>query len=321
MSSAGPVVGVDVSKATLDVAVGADARVQRFANTPPGHRRLGRYLATLNPARVVLEATGGYERKVLRHLSDLKLRAVRVNPRQVRDFAKADGILAKTDALDARVLARFGLKMEPEHRPLPGPEQETLKELVQRRRQLVGMRTEEKNRAEKSPCPVVARSVRTMVNAIDKQIDQLESEVADLIAAHKTMARKLEVLASIPGIGATTAAVIMAGLPELGDLSRQAVASLAGLAPFNHDSGNHKGERTIRGGRPHVRTALYMATLSAVKHNPSIRQTYQRLTDNGKAPKLALVACMRKLITVANALVREDQLWTDRTAKNDTEST
>lgn len=315
MSVQGPVVGVDVSKATLDVAVGAEARVVSFANTPAGHRRLGKYLAPLNPARVVLEATGGYERRVLRHLGDLRLRAVRVNPRQVRDFARAAGILAKTDAIDARVLARFGQKMEPPCRPLPGPEQELLKELVQRRRQLVAMRTQEKNRAEKSPCAKVVRSLRTMTSAIDKQIDELEAEIADVIAHHAALARKLEVLSSIPGIGTTTAAAILGGLPEIGELSRQAVASLAGLAPFNNDSGSHRGERTIRGGRPQVRTALYMATLSAVRHNPTIRESYERLTGNGKPPKVALVACMRKLLTIANALVREDKLWADRGLK------
>jgi transposase len=233
----------------------------------------------------VLEATGGYELRVLRHLDGLKLKAVRVNPRQVRDFARAAGILAKTDAIDAQVLARFGLKMEPPHRPLPGPEQEVLRELVQRRRQLVAMRTDEKNRAEKSLYAKVARSFRTMVNAIDKQIDELEAEIADVIAHHAALARKQQVPASIPGIGLTTASSIIAGLPELGELSRQAVASLAGLAPFNNDSGSHRGERTIRGGRPHVRTALYMATLSAVRHNPTIRGSYERLTGNGKPPR------------------------------------
>jgi len=305
MLSAAPCVGIDVSKATLAVAVGEEGRVRRFDNTPAGHRALARHLAPLAPARIVLEATGGYESRVLRHLAALRLNAVRVNPRRVRD---------------ARVLARFGARMSPELRPLPAPEQEELRELVRRRRQLVRTRATENNRLETTASPGALRSIRRMVSAIDKQIEQMEAEIAGLIAAHERLKRKVEIVDSIPGVGLVTAAILVAGLPELGELSRQAMASLAGLAPFNDDSGAREGQRSIRGGRPHVRTALYMTTLSAARHNPAIRATYARLVGNGKPPKVALTACMRKLLTVANALVRDNQLWTHR-SPNESEPT
>ena len=306
------VVGIDVSKASLDVAFGLDTPVERFTNDPKGHRRMARVLAKRCPSRIIMEATGGYEHALLRHLSDKKLPAIRVNPRQVRDFARATGILAKTDALDARVLARFGAAVEPQHRPLPSHEQESLARLQTRRCQLLGMRTAEKNRLQQYTDELIVRTMKAVIKTIDKQIELLEAESAEVIAEHAQLQRTYDILISVPGIGPVTAAVLMGHMPELGSLSRQAVAALAGLAPFNKDSGTQRGQRHIRGGRTAVRTALYMASLSAVRANAVLAEDFERLIANSKPPKVALAACMRKLLIIANALVRDDKLWGEK---------
>lgn len=302
-------VGIDVSKFALDVAFDPDKPIEHFAYTKRGQWALARRLLKHPPARIVLEATGGYERSVLEYLHKLKLPVVRVNPRQVRDFAKATGILAKTDGIDARVLARFGSCIQPVLRPPPSEHEARLREIVLRRKQLVEFRTSEKNRLQQDPCPVVLRSIRRMITNLDKQIDLLEAEIADLIAQEKQLQARIEILRSVPGVGLVNAATILSGMPELGTLSRQAVASLAGLAPFNNDSGQFRGRRTIRGGRSQVRTALYMSALNAIRKGGVMRETYQRHVANGKAPKVALTACMRKLLTIINALVRERKCW------------
>lgn len=310
------VVGIDVSKASLDVAFGLDSPVERFVNSPKGHRRLASVLAKRRPSRIVMEATGGYEYCALRHLYDKKLPAIRVNPRQVRDFARATGVLAKTDALDARVLVRFGAAVEPEHRPLPSHEQEHLTRLQTRRSQLLNIRTAEKNRLQQITDELIVRTIKAVIKTIDKQIELLEEESLEVIAEHGKLQRTFEILDSIPGIGPVSAALLMGHMPELGTLSRQAVAALAGLAPFNKDSGMQRGKRQIRGGRSVVRTSLYMASLSAVRHNPVIREDFERLIANGKLPMVALTACMRKLLVIANALVRDDKLWGEKLSSN-----
>lgn len=311
------VVGIDVSKASLDVAFGLDSPVRSFPNRPPGHRALARCLARHAPQRIVLEATGGYEHPVLRCLDQQRLPAVRVNPRQVRDFARATGILAKTDAIDARVLVRFAAAVQPVHRPLPSKAQETLARLQTRRVQLVALRTAEMNRQQQATDTLIQRTIRAVIKAIDQQIALIEAESAEVIAAHQQLERTYAILTSVPGVGPVTAAVLMGHMPELGTLSRQAAASLAGLAPFNHDSGAQRGQRHIRGGRAPVRTALYMATLTAARCNPVIAEDFQRLTAAGKTHKVAMTACMRKLLTILNALVRDDLLWNQKkTPKN-----
>ena len=306
------VVGVDVSKASLDVAFGLDGPLQRFPNEPKGHRALARALARRAPARIVMEATGGYERTALRHLSERRLPAVRVNPRQVRDFARAAGVLAKTDAIDARVLVRFGSAVEPVHRPLPSEEQERLALLQTRRVQLIAIRTAESNRLELTTDALLTRTIRAVLKTIDQQVQLIEAESADVIAQHKQLERTYAILTSVPGVGPVTAAVLMGHMPELGSLSRQAAAALAGLAPFNHDSGTMRGQRHIRGGRAPVRTALYMATLTAARCNPAIAEDFARLTAAGKTHKVAMTACMRKLLIILNALVRDDMLWGEK---------
>lgn len=303
------VVGIDVSKASLDVALGLDRPVERFENTSAGHRALARRLAKASPLRIVLEATGGYEHALLRHLTDRDLPAIRVNPRQVRDFARATGVLAKTDSIDARVLARFAAAVRPQHRPLPAPEQERLSALQARRAQIVAARIAEMNRLEHTTDALITRTINAVIRTLEKQIELIEAESASVIAEHARLQRVYEILTSVPGVGPVTAAVLMGDMPELGTLSRQAAAALAGLAPYNNDSGAHKGKRHIRGGRAQVRTVLYMATLTAARCNPVIAEDFARLINDGKPHKVAMTACMRKLLTILNALVRDDMLW------------
>jgi len=309
-------VGIDVAKAALDMALGEQAPAQRFANDPRGRRVLCAQLAALGPAKIVLEATGGYEVPLLRSLHAAGLPAVRVNPRPVRDFAKAAGVLAKTDAIDARVLARYARVMDPPLRHEKAPENAELERLVTRRRQLVEMRTQERNRIGTESSTAVLRCLKRMVTTIEESIQQLEKEISDLIAHQRTLERKVEVLSSVPGVGLVTAATLLAELPELGTLPRQAIASLVGLAPFADDSGNRQGRRSIRGGRAGVRATLYMAALVAVRYNPVIREDYQRLIAAGKLPKVALVACTRKLLTILNAMVRDDKPWSHGKVEN-----
>lgn len=312
------VVGIDVSKAFLDVAFGLDPRVERFSNAAPGHRALLRTLArrAANSTRIVMEATGGYEHALLSALTQARLPAVRVNPRQVRDFARATGLLAKTDALDARALVRFGAAVEPQHRPLPAPEQQRLALLQTRRAQLVGSRTAEFNRLQQTTDAFIRTTIRRMIKTLDELLDKIQAQSQDVIADHQRLERTYTILTSVPGVGSVTAAVLMGQMPELGTLSRQAVAALAGLAPFNHDSGAQRGERHIRGGRAAVRTALYMATLSAARHNPVIREDFKRYIAAGKPGKVAMTACMRKLLTILNALCRDNLLWGEKHARN-----
>lgn len=315
------VVGIDVSKASLDVAFGLETPVQRFPNEPKGHRAIVRALAKHPAARVIIEATGGYERSIVRHLHDRALPAVRVNPRQVRDFARATGILAKTDAIDARVLVRFGAAVQPVHRPLPAPECERLADLQARRTQLVATRTAELNRLEQTTDRLITRTIKAVITVLDKQIKLIEAESAEVIAEHARLERIHAILTSVPGVGPITAAVMLGSMPELGTLSRQAAAALAGLAPFNRDSGSQRGQRHIRGGRAEVRTALYMATLTALRCNPVIAEDFERLTAAGKPHKVAMAACMRKLLTILNALVRDDMLWGQKASKKTSDNT
>lgn len=306
------VVGIDVSKATLDVAFGIDSPVRQFPNEPKGHRSLARVLAKRQSSRIVLEATGGYEHRVLRHLTDQHLPAIRVNPRQVRDFARATGILAKTDAIDARVLVRFGAAVEPQIRPLPSPAQEKVAHLQARRGQLINLRTSEKNRLQQATDSIIERTIKAVIKTIEKQIELIEAESAEVIREHRELERTYQILTSVPGVGPVTASILIGDMPELGSLSRQAVAALAGLAPFNRDSGTQRGQRRIRGGRAQVRTVLYMATLTALRENPVIAEDFERFVTAGKEGKVAMTACMRKLLTILNALVRDDMLWGEK---------
>jgi transposase len=302
-------VGIDVSKDWLDVAFSGGRSGLRVANDAKGHEAMVKAVTESTPMLVVLEATGGYQRAAAAALAAEGLPVAVVNPRQVRDFAKATGILAKTDRIDAAVLARFAQTIRPDVRPLADPERQSFADLVVRRRQLVLMRDAEKNRLGQSQDTRVLRSVRAMVRAIEEQIAALDEELGERIKKSPVWQHKVDLLKSVKGVGDQTARVLVAELPELGSLSRQRIASLAGLAPFSNDSGTFRGQRSIRGGREGVRRALFMATLAGIRYNPVIREYYQRLVAGGKRKKVALIAAARKLLVILNAIIRTDTPW------------
>jgi transposase len=302
-------VGVDVSKDGLDVAFSDGTPPLRLPNDPGGHAELVRRLSAEPVERVVLEATGGYERPLVAELAAAGLPVVVVNPRQVRDFAKALGILAKTDALDAAVLARFAEAVRPETRPLPDENARELQDLLARRRQLVTLRSAEANRLGQARRPSVRTSVEALLAEIGRQLDALDGDLDALIRACPLWRETEDLLRGVPGVGPQTARTLLAELPELGSCSRQQIAALVGVAPINRDSGAFRGRRATGGGRATVRTVLYMATLVATRRNPVIQAHYDRLLAAGKRKKVALVACMRKLLVILHALVRDRKPW------------
>jgi transposase len=299
---------MDVSKDGLDVHV-LQGWSERFGNDPSGLKELQCRLAELSVERIVMEATGGYERLAAAELSLAKLPVVVVNPRQVRDFAKAIGRLAKTDKMDAEVLARFAEAVRPEVRPLCDAAQQRLQEVLTRRSQLVQMRTAERNRLAQLTHPAMRDDVRNHLVFLKKQLDRLEKDLDRLIQDTPAWQVKVDLLRTVPGIGPQTARALVAELSELGSASRQQIAALVGVAPMNRDSGAFRGKRTTIGGRSSVRTVLYMATLSATRSNQVIRATYQKLVAAGKPKKVALVACMRKLLGILNAMLRNQHAW------------
>lgn len=308
------VVGIDVSKNRLDIAClhGQAPLPASVENTPEGHAALVEILCQNPPRLIVLEATGGYQRAVVAALAAAPphgLPVVVANPRQVRDFARGLGILAKTDAIDAMVLARFAEKIDPPVRNLPDAQAQALADLLARRRQLVELRTAEKNRLQQASALRIRASIRAVLATLDAQIAALDDDLDGHIRRSPVWREKENLLLSVPGVGAQTARTLMACLPELGSISRQAIAALVGVAPINRDSGSMRGRRTTWGGRKDVRCMLYMATLVASRHNPVIRAKYQKLLAAGKPKKVALVACMRKLLTILNAMLRTGQPW------------
>jgi transposase len=306
-------VGLDVSKSRLDLAVADQAAAAAFANDEAGIAALVTHLQDLAPGLIVLEATGGYETPVASALGVAGLPLAIVNPRQVRDFARALGRLAKTDTIDAAVLALFAARVRPEPRLLADPAQQALGALVTRRRQLVEMLTAERHRLALADGAVRA-DIAAHIRWLEQRVRDVNTDLHTHLKASPLWRAQEQLLRSVPGIGPTTAAVLIAELPELGRLSRRQVAALVGVAPFNHDSGKHRGVRVTWGGRATVRGALYMATLVAVRHNVVLRAFYHRLRAAGKAPKLALVATMRKLVTILNAMLKANQPWCPRTA-------
>jgi transposase len=308
MTPAEPWMGIDVAKAWLDVATSGEERVWRVSNDSDGITTLVADLAARAPQLVVLDATGGHETAVTAALVAAGLAVAVVNPRQVRDFAKATGQLAKSDALDARVLARFAQRIQPRVRPLPDAVAQELASVLGRRRQLLEMRTAEQNRR-----PTLAPRLRPALDAhvvwLSQQLTELDRELDQTLRDSPVWREKEALLRSIPGIGPVVARTLLAELPELGTLDRQQVAALAGVAPLNQDSGQRQGPRRIWGGRAPVRAALYMAAVTAIRCNPTIRALYTRLREAGKPAKVALVACMRKLLTIANAMLRDETPW------------
>ncbi len=301
-------VGIDVAKAALDVAVSPTAERWTLAYTEREVAGLVTRLTPLQPALVVLEATGGLEGPLVGALAAAGLPVVVVNPRHVRDFAKATGLLAKTDALDASVLARFAAAIRPTPRPLPDAATQTLAALVTRRRQLVTMLTAERNRLGSAP-RVLRAEIQAHITWLQRRLGRLDEDLHQAIRTSPVWRAQDDLLQSVPGVGPVLARTLLASLPELGRLDRKAIAALVGVAPLNRDSGTFRGRRRVWGGRAAVRAVLYMGTLVAVRHNPILRAFYQRLRAVGKLPKVALTACMRKLLTILNAMLKHQTRW------------
>lgn len=302
-------IGLDVAKAHLDGAQHPGDRTFRVAHDEAGLTALVSELRAIHPTLIVLEATGGYETDVAAALTLADLPVAIVNPRQVRDFAKALGRLAKTDAIDARVLALFADRVRPEPRPLPDPAQQALTALVARRRQLVDMLTAERNRLAFARGAIRA-DLRQHIHWLERRLHDTDGHLTQGICESPLWRAQDNLLRSVPGIGPVTASSLIAYLPELGDLTRRQIAALVGCAPLNRDSGPRRGTRRTWGGRATVRAPLYVATLVATRCNPTIRAFYRRLRAAGKAHKLALIAAMRKLLTILNAMMKHQQRWT-----------
>ena len=302
-------VGIDVSKGRLDVAIRPSGQQWSAANDEEGVKELADRAKGLGPSLILLEATGGLETLVVSALFERSLPVAVVNPRQVRDFAKAVGRLAKTDAIDSEVLAHFAEAVRPEVRPIKGKEADDLSALLRRRRQLVNMLTAEKNRFSREPSREIRKEIKAHIAWLEKRLKETDKTISKGIQDSPIWRVKDEILRSVPGVGPVLSAVLLAGVPELGSLDRRKIASLVGVAPLNNDSGLYRGRRSIWGGRADVRSILYMATLSAVRFNPVIREFYERLSGRGKKTKVARTACMRKLLTILNAMVRDGNHW------------
>ncbi len=300
--------GIDVAKDTLVVAVGPVGRTWTVANTPAGHGALLAEVTPLAPTLIVLEATGGYETALVAQLGAAGLPVVVVNPKQVRAFAKATGRLAKTDRVDASVLALFAERVRPAIRPLTDEATADLEAVLLRRRQLLDMLTAEKNRLGLARKPI-RKSLKAHIVYLERELRIADTDLDRMVAASPLWQVQDDLLQSVPGIGPVVARTLLAELPELGQLTRRAIAALVGVAPVAHDSGAQRGKRAIAGGRATVRSALYMATLVATRRNAVVRSWYQQLLAQGKPKKVALVACMRKLLVILNAMLRHRTPW------------
>jgi transposase len=307
-------IGIDVSKDHLDVADDQGSWSSRFANDEAGQGELCRELLKRSPTLVVMESTGPYQIELSLVLGGAKVPFAVVNPRQVRDFAKALGILAKTDQLDALAIAKFAAAVKPPSAPLPDAESLELEALLTRRRQLVGMIASEKNRLQALFGPAkdgpAAQSIRDTLSHLIKQLNKLEKDIRKRLEQSAVWLEKQDLLKTVPGVGKVTSMTLVIDMPELGNLCRKKIAALAGLAPHNRDSGKSHGTRSIWGGRASARTVLYMAAVASLRCNPTLKALYKRLKAAGKPSKVALVACMRKLLTILNAMVRDKKPWT-----------
>ncbi|MFN2143219.1 MAG: IS110 family transposase [Candidatus Promineifilaceae bacterium] len=301
-------IGIDVSKTRLDVGRLEELLVKQYAYDETGLRRLVEELGAFRAGRVVVEASGGMERRLVAELVKAELPVALVNPKRVRDFARAAGQLAKTDHLDALVLARFGKALEPAVYQARSEDAEQLKEWVSRRKQLVDMRSAEKNRLSSARGDVRER-IQRHIGFLDEEILALDRDIEDLINQHGEWQEQADLLQTVPGVGQVTAATLIADLPELGQVNRQKIAVLVGLAPLNHDSGHKRGQRRVYGGRASVRRVLYMAALTATRSDPAFKAFLENLLSRGKVWKVAITACMRKLLVILNAMVRDGREW------------
>ena len=303
-----PFMGIDVSKARLDVAVLPDGPVRSFANDDAGGGELVAWAQTLGLQLIVLEATGGLEMLITGLLTAAGLPVAVMNPRQIRDFAKACGTLAKTDVIDAKTIARFGQALKPTPRPLKDEHTQALNALIVRRRQIVDMLTAEKNRLAMAH-PRVHKDIKQTIAWLEKRLGNVNSDLDSAIKASPVWRAKEDILTSVKGVGPVLSTTLLCALPELGKLNRRQISALVGVCPFNRDSGTQRGRRTIFGGRADVRAVLYMGALAAIRSNPIIKAFYTRLIKAGKLPKVAITACMRKLLTILNAMLRNNQKW------------
>jgi transposase len=308
------VAGIDIAKHQFDLHLLPAHQAAHYPNNAPGIAACCRFLACLQPEAIVLEATGGYEQALTLALQAAGLPVRVVNPRQVRDYARSMGRVAKTDALDARVLAEFATCPWLTPRELPDARARQRSAWITRREQLVQMHTAEANHLEHVTDPLIRQSIRQILKVLDQQIAALEEKLAKHIAADPHLQRKAEIIDSVPGLGAVTATRLVTQLPELGRVNRRQIAALVGVAPMNRDSGQYRGKRMTGGGRTRIRCALYMPTLSVIRCNPRLRAFYQHLLANGKAKMTALVAVMRKLLTILNIMLHQNQLWNPKCA-------
>jgi transposase len=301
-------VGVDVSKKYLDVHIRATQEYFRTTNNAAGIKEIRKRLSLFRPCLLIAEATGGYESDLVRSLQKEDVACAVVNPRHVRAFGKALGRLAKTDKIDAGILAHFGEAINPTPKALLTAEEETLSETQHRRKQLVEMITMEKNRRSGTHGQV-RKNIDKTIDFLEKQLKEMDESLSKQVSENEEWQTKLELLKSVQGVGQVIALTLVSELPELGKVSRQEIAALVGVAPFNRDSGDKKGKKAIWGGRSNVRSALYMAGLVAVRHNPRLKAFYNKLCKSGKKKKVALVACMRKLLVIMNAMIKNNTPW------------
>jgi len=308
----GVCIGVDVSKHHLDWVIGGEGVVDRIPNTPAGVRRLVAALQKLDFDLILAESTGGYERRLTVALCEADLPIALLNPWRVRRFGEGLGVLAKTDPIDARILALYGELARPERRPLPGPRQRQMTDLVRRRRQLIAMIVAEKSRLDTASA-VVRRDIQALVKILERRVAKIDHRIDAAIAADPEKAENWERLQTTPSVGPGVARALIVELPELGALSRKQITSLVGLAPFAKDSGRKTGQRRIRAGRSGPRTALYLAAMNGARFNPVLKAMYERLIAAGKPPKVAFIALARKLLTILNAMVRDGTTWQEAT--------
>ncbi|HWR77684.1 MAG TPA: IS110 family transposase [Thiobacillus sp.] len=307
-------VGIDISKDTLEVCIDPGAEARHVAYDDTGIEALGHRLKAESPTLIVVEATGGLEMRLASELAVLGLNIAVINPRQARDFAKATGQLAKTDRVDAAVLAAFAKAIRPQARPLKDADTRALDDLVSRRRQLIAMRVQETLRLGTAASKVMQKSLTVHITWLDKRIAEIDTDLTQRLLQSDVWRAKDDLLRSVPGVGVVTTQTLLAKCPELGTLNRREIAALIGVAPLAHDSGKHRGKRFVWGGRADVRAVLYMATVSAIRCNANIKAFADHLKQAGKPTKVVIVACMRKLLTIMNAMIKNNARWEQKIA-------